>query len=148
MDRATTAYWAVLLAVIGLTSAAVMPATAQTVRSAVGTPQRPYIPPTRQPHSSTAKDATPLHCEQYRTHPNPGMVRYCEGLENTLLQNEAQRQGKPAPSRSVIQLPGLGTPEAKALGYACVNGRALKRLSNGWAQVSAADGVWQRCQGG
>lgn len=147
MERITAAIRTASLGLIAAGIALALPATAQT-RAAVGTTHLPYIPPTRQPYSATAKDATPLHCAQYRNHPNPGMVRYCEGLEHTLLQSEAQRQGKPAPSRSVIALPALGTPEAKELGYACVSGRALKRLSNGWEQVSATEGGWQRCEGG
>ena len=55
----------------------------------------------------------------------------------------------PAPvSHKLIQLPGMGSPEAKALGYACIGGQAFRRLANGWEQVAAAGGSWQRCQGG
>ncbi|KLA51904.1 hypothetical protein XEUV683_14445, partial [Xanthomonas euvesicatoria] len=56
--------------------------------------------------------------------------------------------GITAPSDSVITLPGLGTAEAKQLGYACVGGQAMKRLRNGWEQVAAPAGGWQRCLGG
>ncbi|MCM5639878.1 hypothetical protein, partial [Xanthomonas hortorum] len=104
--------------------------------------------PTQQPYNSMARDTTPFNCDQYRTHPHPGMARYCQGIENMTLRNEAHRQGRPAPSDSIIALPGLGTAEAKQLGYACVGGQAMKRLRNGWEQVSAAAGGWQRCQGG
>lgn len=76
------------------------------------------------------------------------MVGYCQGVENMLLQDEARRAGRPAPSDSIIDLPGLGSPEAKSLGYACVGGQAFKRLSNGWAQVHSVGGDWQRCRGG
>lgn len=54
---------------------------AQTVRSATGVQQRTYIPPTRQPHNSMARDTTPFNCEQYRSHPHPGMVGYCQYVE-------------------------------------------------------------------
>lgn len=121
---------------------------AQTVRSAVGTQQRQYIPPPRQPYNSMARDTTPFNCEQYRHHPHPGMAGYCQSIENMTLQSEARRQGRPAPSSSIIELPPLGSEPAKALGYACVGGQAFKRLSNGWEQVSAAAGGWQRCRGG
>lgn len=94
-----------------------------------------------------ARDTTPFNCEQYRAHTHPEMVRYCKGIENMTLRNEARRQGRPAPSDSIIALPGLGTAETKQLGYACVGGQAMKRVRNGWEQVSAiADGS-QRCQG-
>ncbi|MCC8537046.1 hypothetical protein ACDH70_12245 [Xanthomonas axonopodis pv. poinsettiicola] len=123
-------------------------AVAQSMRSATGKTTRTYIPPTRQPHNSMASDTTPFNCEQYRAHPHPGMVRYCQGIENMMLRDEARSQGRPAPSDSIIALPGLGTAEAKQLGYACVGGQAMKRLRNGWEQVSAAAGGWQRCRGG
>ncbi|PPT36735.1 hypothetical protein XabCFBP2524_10045 [Xanthomonas axonopodis pv. begoniae] len=75
------------------------------------------------------------------------MVRYCQGMENMMLRNEAQRHGRPTPSDSIITLPGLGSAEAKQLGCACVGGQAMRRLRNGWEQVSAAAGGWQRCRG-
>ena len=39
---------------------------AQTMRTARGVQQRPYIPPPRQPYNSMARDTTPFNCEQYR----------------------------------------------------------------------------------
>jgi len=69
-------------------------------------------------------------------------------MEVMSLQSEARRQGRPVPSAGVLSLPGLGTPEARELGVACVNGQALRKLQNGWEQVMAAGGGWQRCRGG
>lgn len=133
-----------LLIVLMLCTAA---AHAQPVRSAVGVQPRKHIPPAQQPYNSMAKSTTPFNCIQYRNHPHPGMVGYCQGIENMTLRNEARRQGRPAPSDSIIRLPALGSEQAKTLGYACVGGQAFKRLSNGWEQVSAAEGGWQRCRG-
>lgn len=135
--------WIVMTALLCPTAA-----HAQTVRSAHGTQQRTYSAPLRQPHNSMARDTTPFNCEQYRHHPHPGMVGFCQGLENSTLHNEARRQGRPAPSASIIELPPLGSEAAKALGYACIGGQAFKRLGNGWEQVSAAAGGWQRCRDG
>lgn len=104
-------------------------------------------PPVRvkaAPYNSAAKDTTPLNCEKYRTRPHPGMIGFCEGMETTLLQNEARRQGRPTPSRTVVKLPAMGTPAAKDLGYACIGGTAMRRLANGWEQVANGAG-WQRC---
>lgn len=122
---------------------------AQTVR-AQGPRGHKAVPAYRpaQPYNSLAKDTTPFNCEQYRRHPHPGMVGYCESVEQMTLRNEARRQGRPGSSDSVVRLPGLGTPEARELGVACVNGQALRKLSNGWEQVMAAGGGWQRCTGG
>lgn len=104
-------------------------------------------PPARvkaAPYNSATKDTTPLNCEKYRMHPHPGMVGFCEGMETTLLQNEARRQGRPTPSQTVVKLPAMGTPAAKDLGYACIDGTAMRRLANGWEQVTSGAG-WQRC---
>ena len=135
--------------VIGLVLLAPAHASAQALRSAKGTAApAPVRPPVSQPHNSMARDTTPFNCEQYRHHPHPGMAGFCQGIETMTLQNEARRQGRPAPSATVIPLPGLGSGEAKTLGYACVGGQAFRRLTNAWEQVSAADGGWQRCRGG
>lgn len=148
MDRITTARRVALILAALCMLACVQGLPAQNMRSATGKATSKYIPPTRQPYNSMARDTTPFNCEQYRAHPHPGMVCYCQGIENMALRNEARSQGRPAPSDSIIALPGLGTAEAKQLGYTCVGGQAMKRLRNGWEQVSAATGGWQRCQGG
>lgn len=124
-------------------------AQAQTVR-AQG-PRGEYRPPAyvpRQPPNVMARDTTPMNCEQFRSHPHPRMVAFCEGIERSLVQMDARLQGRPAPSGSVIELPPLGSPEARQLGYACVGGQAMRRLEDGWEQVMARDRGWQRCRGG
>jgi len=111
---------ACLLSASMLCSAA---AHAQALRSAVGVPPRQTAAATPQPYNSMAKSTTPFNCLQYRDHPYPGMVAYCQSIENMSLRNEARRQGRPAPSDSIIRLPGLGTAQAKALGHACVRSK-------------------------
>lgn len=128
------------------TLALVSCAFAASAQISVSKPKEPP-PPARvkaAPYNSAAKDTTPLNCEKYRTHPHPGMIGFCEGMETTLLQNEARRQGRPTPSRTVVKLPAMGTPAAKDLGYACIGGTAMRRLANGWEQVANGAG-WQRC---
>ncbi len=63
-----------------------------------------------------ARDTTPFNCEQYRGHPHPGMVGFCQGIENMTLQDEARRQGRPAPSSSVIQCPAWAVPKPRPWG--------------------------------
>lgn len=124
-------------------------AQAQTVRAQGPRVQyKPPPPAPRQPYNSMARDTTPFNCEQYRAHPHPGMVGFCEGLERSVLKEEARRQGRPAASPSVIALPPMGSAEARELGYACIGGQAMRRLANGWEQVMAREGGWQRCSGG
>ncbi|UWX04622.1 hypothetical protein H1235_08030 [Pseudoxanthomonas sp. NC8] len=136
------------LALLGALATATLTAQGQTIKAQgpKSTPTKPAYRPA-QPYNSAAKDTTPFNCDQYRSHPHPGMVRYCEGVEYMTLSNEARRQGRPGASRSVVSLPALGSQEASQLGYACVGG-AFKRLPNGWEQVSAAEGGWQRCKEG
>ena len=103
----------------------------------------------QQPYDAMAKDTTPFNCEKMRGQsPLVDLERMCRDIESDTLRNVAVQQGKPAPSRTVIELPALGTPEAKKLGYACIGGQAMRRLANGWEQVMAKAGGWQRCVGG
>lgn len=95
-----------------------------------------------------SKDTTPFKCENWRSHPNPDMVRLCETLEANTLQSEARHAGRPGPSTEVIDLPALGTQEAKQLGFACIAGQAMRKLKNGYAQVMSKSGGWLRCRGG
>ncbi len=105
---------------------------------------RPVAPVKTAQYNSASKDTTPFNCERYRGHPHPGMLGFCQGMEIITIQNEARRQGRPTPSQTVIKLPPLGTAAAKELGYACIGGTAMRRLSNGWEQVTSGMG-WQRC---
>lgn len=131
-----------LLASLALVSTAF--AQTQTARG-TGTPR--VGPGPRAAHNSTAKDTTPFNCEQYRRHPHPGMKRYCDQIESGVLKNEARHAGRPGPSTRVIDLPPMGSPEARRTGLACIGGQAMQKLPNGWEQVQGADG-WQRCRGG
>lgn len=109
-----------------------------------GVPRVPQPKPAEYNPLSTS--TTPFNCRQYRDQALPiDMQEYCQGIENAYIQSEARRVGRPAPSASIARLPALGSAEAKRIGYACVGGTALKRINNGWSQVAAADGGWQRC---
>lgn len=121
---------------------------AQTVRS-YSPPAKPkQVHQPRQPYSATAGSTTPLNCEQQRNHPHPAIHPMCERWERDLVQGDAKRQGQPVPSTSVLTLPALGTSESARAGAACVGGRAMKKLPNGWEQMTDSAGNWQRCRGG
>ena len=135
----------ILLILLALSPAAhAQTVKAQGPRGKATTPT--YQP--RQPYNSMAKDTTPLNCDQYRNHPYPNMQRICQGWENAMVQGDAQRQGRPGPSSDIVDLPPLGSSAAKQLGYACVGGQAMRKLPNGWEQLSSPSGGWQRCRGG
>jgi len=101
-------------------------------------------------HNPAAKDTTPLNCSrpEVRLHPHPGVSMLCKRWEDRLLQDSAHRAGRPAPSSSVVNLPALGTPDAKRTGFVCISGQAFQRIEHGWSQLMAPEGGWQRCEGG
>jgi hypothetical protein len=99
-------------------------------------------------YNSMSKSTTPFNCEQYRwpNHPHPGVKPYCDQVEASTLQGEARRAGRPGPSDEVIKLPALGSDAAARSGRACVGGQAMRKLPNGWEQISSPNGGWQRCR--
>ena len=127
---------------------AAAPANAQ-IHTATGPKPKPGPSQStpRPAHNSMAKTTTPFNCEQYRwpKHPRPDMNGICDGLESSTLQAEARRAGRPGPSDDVVRLPALGSSDAKRTGLACVGGQAMRRLENGWEQVTSKHGGWQRC---
>lgn len=126
------------------------PAGAQQIHSATGPKPRPLPAAPKPAYNSMAKSTTPFNCAQYGwpNHPHPGMKGYCERLEARTLQDEARRAGRPGPSEEVVHLPALGSEQARQSGLACIGGQAMRKLPNGWAQVSSPQGGWQRCREG
>lgn len=123
-------------------------ASAQQIHSARGPTSKPLPAAPRPAHNSMAKTTTPFNCEQYRwpNHPHPGMKPLCDGLEANALQQESRQAGRPSPSAEVVVLPAMGTDAAKRSGMACIGGQAMRRLPNGWEQVSSRSGGWLRCR--
>ena len=104
----------------------------------------------RVAHNPAANDTTPLNCSrpQIKMNPHQGVRIMCERWERHLLSDSAKRAGRPAPSDSVVRLPSLGSASAKATGFACIGGQAFQKIPNGWSQVMAPAGGWQRCEEG
>jgi hypothetical protein len=121
---------------------------AAQMHTATGPSPKPKAVAPTAAYNSMSKTTTPFNCEQYRwpNHPHPGMKTYCDRVESSLLQDEARRAGRPGPSDDVIRLPALGTDAAARSGRACVGGQAMRKLPNGWEQVSSPSGGWQRCR--
>lgn len=123
-------------------------ASAQQIHSARGPVPKPIPAAPKAAHNSMSKTTTPFNCEQYRwpDHPHPGMKPLCDGLEANALQQESRQAGRPSPSAEVVTLPAMGTDAAKRSGMACIGGQAMRRLPNGWEQVSSRSGGWLRCR--
>lgn len=121
---------------------------AAQIHTATGPAPRPTPAAPKAAHNAMSKTTTPFDCQQYRwpNHLHPGMKAYCDRLEARVLQDEARRAGRPGPSDDVISLPALGSDAAIRSGRACVGGQAMRKLPNGWEQVSAPSGGWQRCR--
>ncbi len=123
-------------------------ASAQQIHSARGPAPKAIPGAPKAAYNSMAKSTTPFNCEQYRwpNHPDPGMKPLCDGLEANALQRESSQAGRPSPSAEVVTLPAMGTDAAKRSGMACIGGQAMRRLPNGWEQVSSRSGGWLRCR--
>lgn len=134
--------------VIAVLLAAAAPCVAQQIHSAASPASRPLPAAPKPAHNAMAKSTTPFNCDQYRwpNHPHPGMKAYCERVESRTLSDEARRAGRPGPSNDVVDLPALGSDAARRTGLSCVGGQAMRKLPNGWEQVSSPSGGWQRCR--
>lgn len=137
--------WIVLAVAIACAPTAL--AQVKTARG-TGEPRVHYQP--RVAHNPASQDTTPLNCSrpEVKFHPHQGVRLMCERWERRLLSDSARRAGRPAPSDSVINLPSLGSADAKATGFACIGGQAFQKIPNGWSQVMAPAGGWQRCEEG
>ncbi|OEZ02589.1 hypothetical protein BIY45_00300 [Stenotrophomonas sp. BIIR7] len=118
------------------------------IHTATGPSPKPAQVVPKAAYNSMSNTTTPFNCEQYGwpNHPDPKMKLYCDQLEASTLQGEARRAGRPGPSDDVIRLPALGSEAAAKSGRACVGGQAMRKLPNGWEQVSSPTGGWQRCR--
>jgi hypothetical protein len=118
------------------------------LQSATGPRAKPLPPAPKAAYNSMSKSTTPFNCQEsaWPNHPHPGMKAYCEQVEAHTLSSEAQRAGRPGPSSSVIGLPPLGSEASKRSGTACIGGQAFRKLPNGWEQIHAPAGGWQRCR--
>lgn len=121
---------------------------AAQIHTATGPSPKPTPVAPKAAYNSMSKTTTPFNCEQYKwpNHPHPGMKTYCDRMEASTLQGEARSAGRPGPSDDVIRLPALGSEAAAKSGRACVGGQAMRKLPNGWKQVSSPSGGWQRCR--
>lgn len=118
------------------------------LQSATGPRPKPLPPTPKAAHNSMSKSTTPFNCQElaWPNHPHPSMKAYCDRVEARTLSAEAQRAGRPGPSDNVINLPPLGSGASKRSGMACIGGQAFRKLPNGWEQIHAQAGGWQRCR--
>ena len=70
---------------------------------------------------------------------------HCERMDRVYQRAVARLEGAPVPSAETVRLPAYGTKEAAAVGYACMDGIAMRRLPNGWEQVRNARHENLRC---
>ncbi|MFT4256759.1 MAG: hypothetical protein QM599_07380 [Pseudoxanthomonas sp.] len=115
-----------LLGVLALLVAA--SAQAQSIKAYQATPDRQV-----QPKKAVV---VPAQCRDPANDINPYMQAFCRRIT----------KGQPKHSATVLDLPGQGTREAAALGYACIAGLAMKRLPNGWEQVLDKNRQFVRCR--
>lgn len=115
---------------------------AQRVRSAVG----PGEARVREPNRNVAP-VPKLDCEKIlASDPRPWVHMYCRELDYGMQAGFSQAWGRPMPSRTVLDIPALGTPEAKAAGVSCSEGRVIRRVGNGWEQALDRERNYLRCR--
>lgn len=115
-------------------------ATAAAQIRAVEPKPRPRLAAPKQPTPLTQTD---LRCERYEWRQHKTI---CQALEREMFQNLPHRLGRPIAASEVVYLPERGTPDANAMGLACIGGQAMRRLKNGWEQLRGNNGGWVRCR--
>lgn len=87
-----------------------------------------------------------LDCQKLVRSWEPWMQIYCNNVDFDLQREWSAHLGRPTPSRTVIEVPALGTPEAKASGVSCSEGRVIAKVGNGWIQALDRDRNYLRCR--
>ncbi|MDV7251061.1 hypothetical protein [Xanthomonas hortorum] len=78
--------------------------------------------------------------------PRPWTHAYCEHVDFAMQDGFSHYLGRPRPSHTVLDIPALGTLEAKAGGVACSEGRVIRRIGNGWDQALDHQRNYLRCR--
>lgn len=120
-----------------------------------------FIPPLfadAQTHSAAGRGSARVHpplnvtavpkldCNKLTQPWQPWMVEYCREVDFSMQHDLAHAWGRPRPSRNVIEVPALGTSEAKASGVSCSEGRVIRRVGNGWEQALDRERNYLRCR--
>ena len=98
------------------------------IRVSKPAPRRPSGGPYHQ-----AAAQLPQECADTRG--NPWLAAMCSHFG----------RGRPQASGERLSMPAYGSAEAKRTGYACIDGLAMRRLSNGWEQLRDSAGNFYRC---
>jgi hypothetical protein len=88
--------------------------------------------PARGPYHRPAAQI-PKECADTRG--NPWLAAVCSHIS----------RGRPQASNERLGIPAYGSAEAKRTGYSCIDGLAMRRLSNGWEQLRDSAGNFYRC---
>lgn len=88
-----------------------------------------------------------LNCERLlQNDPRPWVHAYCEAVDYSMQDGISKYLGYPRPSRRVVEVPAIGTAEAKAAGVFCSEGRVIRRVGNGWEQALDRERNYLRCR--
>ncbi|WP_226427863.1 hypothetical protein ACCQ14_10315 [Xanthomonas sp. NCPPB 2865] len=78
--------------------------------------------------------------------PRPWVHSYCEAVDFSIQDSMSHSMGRPRPSETILDIPALGTAEAKAAGVSCSEGRVIRRVGNGWEQALDYRRNYLRCR--
>lgn len=129
MERVITARHVVLATLCML--ACGLGLSAQSMHSAAGKATSKCIPRAQQPYNPITRDTTPFNHEQYRTHPRPNMVRYCQDIKNIALRSE----GAPCYFGFNRYATGSGHRRSQAAGLRICGRQTMKPLLNCYGAI-------------
>ncbi|MEB1528063.1 hypothetical protein [Xanthomonas sp. WHRI 7945] len=78
--------------------------------------------------------------------PRPWVHAYCEHVDFAMQDGMSRAWGRPQPSSVLLDIPALGTAEAKVSGVSCSEGRVIRRVGNGWEQALDQQRNYLRCR--
>ncbi len=118
-----------------------LPSLSQSVKAHVpNSPARVVVP-------ARPETLQPLDCVAFQRAANvPWAKAVCERTNYDVINGYAKHYGMPQASAEIISIPAHGTDDAKRYGVACMQGLAMKRLSNGWDQLRDKSGNYMRCR--
>ena len=88
------------------------------------------------------RNVTPIHqldCNRLVPTAEPWVLQYCRSVDFSMQDNLAHAWGRPLPSPTLLDVPALGTDEARKSGVSCSEGRVIAKVGNAWVQALDSD---------
>lgn len=87
-----------------------------------------------------------MECERLTANAERWVLDYCREVDFSTQSTWARLYGNPRPSRTVLEVPELGTAEARRTGVSCSEGRVIAKVGNVWVQPLDHELNYLRCR--